>query len=216
MNEHLNKPIDIKKLYETLLKYISKKIDSKELIINEDIEINIPKFKSIDTALGLSHMGNHKMLYIKVLKEFYIDNKDLELEKMNNEEFKIGVHTLQSLSANIGATFLNSIIIELNKTQDKGLLSKFYAELNIVLEELKILNIEEKIEDKNKPKLELDTKKEILNNLKQSALKKQSQACNAILDNIDKYNLSNKDKELFAHIKELIQKREYKNIVEMI
>ncbi len=216
MNEHLNKPIDVKKLYETLLKYISKKVNIQELVIDNEIELKIPEFKSIDTDIGLSYMGNSKKLYLKVLKDFYTDNKDLELENLNNEEFERVIHTMKNLSANIGAISLYEITIKLNRLEDKDLLFKFYEELRIVIEELEILNFKEDNLNMNYPELDTEMRTEFLNNLKQFALKRQSKGCSSVLEKIYKYNISSRDEKLFKEIKDLVQKRKYKIIVEMI
>jgi len=81
MDEHLNKPIDIEKLYETLLKYLSKKVNKEESILNNSIDnITIPKFKSIDIEVGLKYLSQNKKLYIKILNDFKNNYKDVKLE----------------------------------------------------------------------------------------------------------------------------------------
>ncbi|MEA3383555.1 MAG: ATP-binding protein [Campylobacterota bacterium] len=216
MNEHLNKPIDVIVLYETLLKYISKKVNSEELIMNSE-EINIPNFLSIDKERGLSLLAQNKKLYLKILGDFYTNYKDLNLETLDDEEFKRTIHTIKGLSANIGAISLNNIACSLEAQYSKELMLKFNIELKIVLDELedKLLVLNQS-SDTSKKRIDDNIKNELLNKLKQFASKRDSKGCNKIIDNLNNYELDNKDKEQLYKLKELIKNRKYKNIVEMI
>jgi len=139
MNAHLNKPVEVNKLYATLLKFISKN-DAESKISNVDIEQTvIPYFKTIDTDLGLSLMGGNEKLYFKILKRFREDYSDLNLDNLKDEEFKMAIHTLKGLSGNIGAVDLNTIATKLEESNDNNLLQEFKDELNKVLKELEVL-----------------------------------------------------------------------------
>jgi len=217
MNEHLSKPIKIDKLHEILIKYISKKENyNKEIILDKDKEnISIPKFQYIDTSLGLLHMANNKKLYLNILNEFYTKYKNLQLENMDNKELKLTLHTIKGLSANIGATNLNKIVIELEINLDKTLYSKFYRELNNILNDLKLLDLKTIVIESN---LILTDKKraDLFNNLKNYAIKRRSKQLKEIVEELHKYKLSQKDKNILDKISLLVNAREYKNIVELI
>jgi len=140
MNEHLNKPIEVEKLYQTLFKYLSKgDVTSKISIENKDNEIEFPQFENIDIQKGLSFVSNNKQLYLKVLKEFYETNKNLTLDGLNDEELKRVIHTIKGLSATIGATHLNNIITQIENTHDKLLVPQFSQELDKVILDLEKL-----------------------------------------------------------------------------
>ncbi|MEA3315401.1 MAG: Hpt domain-containing protein [Campylobacterota bacterium] len=143
MNFHLNKPIDIEKLYQTLIKYIPKKIDVDNIILDKN-QTTIPKFNYINSDIGLSHMDNNNKLYIKVLNNFKNRYRDIKLEDFDDAKMKRTVHTLKGLSANIGAMDLHNIIKELEENFDNKYLSIFYKELNNVICELETLDIFEK------------------------------------------------------------------------
>ncbi len=104
--------------------------------------MEIPKFKNIDTQLALKYLGGNKKLYLKVLNQFYDQNKDLKLEKLNQEELQTTLHSLKGTSANLGATNLSLISKKLGKELDRKLFKQFYNELNKVLEELKTVKID--------------------------------------------------------------------------
>jgi len=132
MNEHLTKPINVEKLYETLYKYIEKKI---EVVVSE--EVIIPDFIHIDSILGLKHLSGNKKLYLKILNTFHADYNNLELERLNLEELIRVTHTIKGLSAGIGAMDLSEIAKEIESTQNQNLFPKFYEELHLVCDELK-------------------------------------------------------------------------------
>ena len=223
MNEHLNKPIDVEKLYSTLLKFISKKVDSSEIIVENKDDIVLPIFVNIDISIGLSHMANNKKLYLKILTDFYTTNKDLKLESLEDADLKRVLHTMKGLSANIGATSLNHITKELEETEDKTMFDSFYKELNIVLDELKYLSPVGLIpcgkkDMKQQNLLELtDIKRDkLFDSLKIFAIKRRVKGCNEILEEFEKFKLKNEDDKLILEIKKLLNKREYKKLVEII
>ncbi|MEA3315707.1 MAG: response regulator [Campylobacterota bacterium] len=219
MNEHLNKPIDVNNLYSTLLKYISKKVTREELIMNSEDskEINIPSFVSIDRDLGLSLLAQNKKLYLKILNDFYTKYKDLKLEKLNGEDFKLTTHTIKGLSANIGAKSLSEISKKLDKSQNRELLPLFYKELNIVIDELnKKLPKDKDNNINNNIVLDITLKNNLLEELKKYASKRNSKECNNIIEQVFKYKLNNEEKDLFNKLEDLIKNRKYKNILEII
>jgi len=215
MNEHLNKPIEVEKLYATLLKYISKKTDSAEVKIDKE-EIELPAFINIDTTKGLKYLSNNKKLYIKILHDFYINYKELQLENLNSDAFKRTTHTIKGLSANIGADKLHTITQELDATQDKNLLPAFYKELYAVIEELKEKLKNTKEQNSSKPELDAKTKEELLQTLKEYAKKRRSKLCNDTLSKLQEYKLSDEEQELFKRVEELVHSRKYKEIVEIL
>ena len=215
MNEHLNKPIDVEKLYETLIKYISKGQDKNINSMKTEDETIVPEFINIDTKKGLNYLSNNKKLYLKILNTFYNDHKNLKLENLDNKELKRVLHTIKGLSANIGAVNLNIITEELENSSDKELFSKFYDELNKVLDELKD-NLQ--VERSNVIKLELSLEKRdiLFKQLKQTAQTKLPKKFIPILEEIEAYNLDSEDKKLFQEIKKLMKKYKFKDIIKLL
>jgi len=123
MDEHLNKPIEVEKLYETILKYILK----------EDSEFD---FEYIEPKIGLSYIFNNKELYKKILYDFYESYKDLNLNNLDKDEFKIVTHNLKGLSGSIGAINLNNLLINFTNYEDKKAISSLNDNLRKVIIEL--------------------------------------------------------------------------------
>jgi len=114
MNEHLSKPLEAQKLYETIVKY-TKKSPKSSLNKVESNNIEIPQFQSLETKSALKRLASSKKLYLKILNNFYNSYKDFDLEKLNTKEFEITVHTIKSLSINIGSQELNEVAKSLEK-----------------------------------------------------------------------------------------------------
>ena len=136
MVEHLNKPIDVEKLYEILLKYIPKKSETRNTKASYSDDIIIPEFENIDTKIGLAHLAGNKKLYMKIIKDFYETYNNFKIENLEDEAFKRATHTLKGLSANMGAESLYGITQRLDDSQDRTLLPSFNVELRKVLDEL--------------------------------------------------------------------------------
>ena len=216
MVEHLNKPIEVEKLYETLLKYIKhKKQSNKTSISQQSSQTSLPNFRHIDTAIGLKLLASNKKLYQKILRDFYEKYNNLTLENLNDEDLKRTAHTIKGLSANIGALSLQKIAKELEETLDKKLFGKFYEELNKVIDDLKLLQ-DEKEQDKIRQNLTKAKRDELFDKLKEATKSRKPKLCTAVIDEIEMYKLSDEDKELFENIKKLIKKYRFKEIVNLL
>ncbi|MEA3513746.1 MAG: cache domain-containing protein, partial [Campylobacterota bacterium] len=213
MNKHLNKPIDVEKLYETLLEYISKKTDEVNIITKQD-DINLPEFENIDTTYGLNLVLDDKKIYVNILKGLY-EYKDVKLESLNDEEFKRTTHTIKGISASAGALNLNKVAKELDDTQNKELIPSFYEELNKVISEIedKIINQEENIA---KIDLQQNQRDELFAKLKEAVLTKRAKNCKPIIEEFEQYNLSIEDENLYNEVKQLIKKFKFKDAGELL
>ena len=194
MNEHLTKPINVEKLYETLYKYIEKKI---EVVVSE--EMIIPDFIHIDSIIGLKHLSGNKKLYLKILNTFYTDYNNLELEKLQLEELIRVTHTIKGLSASIGAMDLSEIAKEIEKTQNQNLFPKFYEKLHMVCDELQ--NIQKKEMELPYLTLSSSLRDELFDSLKEAIGSKRIKRVNLMLEELEKYQLNNSDRELFVRLK---------------
>ena len=212
MDSYLHKPIDVKKLYKTLLKYISKKeIKSKNIIDKKD-EIAIPDLKNIDIMVGLSYLSGNKKLYLKILTNFYTDYNLLKLEELDDIEFKRMTHSIKGLSATIGAINLHKITKKLDETQDKKFLKEFYEVFNLLMDELKKV-IFKKDENINTNKLEISYEKidDLFINLEKALSSKRVKTCTLAIEALEQYQLSKQDLDVFIEIKDLILKFDFKN-----
>ncbi len=216
MNEHLNKPIDIEKLYVTLLKYIPKKqTQTLSLDINNSDTI-IPKFININSDQALIHLAGDKKLYLKILNDFKLNYTGLNIKELSDDEQTRVIHTIKGLSSTIGALPLFNIIQVIEKRKDKSLLIELQKELDIILEELKTLKV--KNVEVNSSKLELDTKnKDILFlNLKDAIKTNRPKICNKIIEEIEQYKLDTESLKIFMQLKAFINKYKFKEALDLL
>lgn len=213
MNQHLNKPIDVEKLYATLLQYISKKTDMIEEITIED-EIVLPAFDNIDKEYALKLLLGDKKIFINILKGLY-EYKDIDMESLDDETFKRTIHTIKGISASAGAMALNSVAKELNKSEDREYLPAFYKELSKVTKEIeeKILSAEGEIE---KRELEVSKREELFARLKEAVATKRAKSCKPLIEEFEKYTLSEEDDTLYQKVKKLIKKFKFKDALELL
>ncbi|KGK88654.1 histidine kinase [Desulfosporosinus sp. HMP52] len=138
MNDYISKPIEPILLFETLEKWlVSKTTKSLGTHANQRMEI-------LDYERTLSRLGNKQEFYSGLLKK-YSDSyshlaEDLTAMRMNHqyEDAKRLIHSLKSVSGNIGAIKLSTFIIQLEEDYES------YKEQDLAqkLDELSKLNLE--------------------------------------------------------------------------
>ncbi|MCK5293969.1 MAG: response regulator, partial [Arcobacteraceae bacterium] len=220
MNEHLNKPIEIEKLYQVLLNYIITKVD---IIDRIDIDISsdnivMQSFKTINTKIGLELLLNNSKLYLRLLTKFYKDYHDLDFNSFEDEEYFRIIHTISGLSGNIGATSLHSIASQLDQTKDKSYFNEFSVQLKLVLNELKVLDIKDEEVSEDTIFLELTNSKrdELFEELKKQIKTNRPNRCEPVIQEINQYKLSKEDDKLFLNIKGLIGEYKFRDALELI
>jgi signal transduction histidine kinase/FixJ family two-component response regulator/HPt (histidine-containing phosphotransfer) domain-containing protein len=217
MNEHLNKPIEVEKLYQTILKYVTVKTDKKNSIKKDNHKnMSFPNLQTIDIKIGLSNL-NSESLYLKVLNSFYDNYHNTKVQNLQEEELDRIIHTIKGLSANIGATTLHNKAKEYEDTKDKSLLIEIDTLLSDITKEL-----EEKVIDKsqnsnqNLPIITDDKRDELFENLKDTLNSNRPKICQEAISNIEKYKLANDDEKLFVDIKNLVSKYNFKGALERL
>jgi len=217
MNHHLNKPIEIDQLYSVLLKYLPK--DKSKNTSKDDLkdEIILPEFDRIDTKSALFHLGGNKELYLKILKNFYEDYKELDLDNLTNQEFKITIHTIKGLSGNIGAKELYDITKKIDETKDKSLLEQFYKDLNKVISYLSLyFKIDKHVEVKEQLTIDKKSKIRLFSKLSQSIKTNRPRNIKPFIDEIENYILTDQDKKSFIDIKKEISSYRFKDAIKLI
>lgn len=212
MNEHLNKPIEIEKLYNVLIKYISKKVDvSLDNKIENNNKSSIPNFENLDTEYGLKLVMDMEDTYIKIVKGL-LNYKNLNYETLDGEEFKRTMHSIKGLSASAGALEISKMAEEIEKSSNKELLPLFISKLNTVIEEIEEKLPNEKIE---KEDISKDLRDELFNNLKEAIKTKRAKNCKPIIEKLEGLKLNEKDRIFFEEIKKFTSKFKFKDALEL-
>jgi CheY-like chemotaxis protein len=219
MDEHLNKPIEVEKLYATLLKRLSQKVKLEESD-NEIIEDNliVPDFKSINSTKGLSYLLDDKKIYLNLLHNFLKKYTDFNLSSMAEDEFARATHTLKGLSASIGADELNKLVSTLDKTKDKTLIQGVNEALLYVLDELReklIFTKEEDIVD-DKKVLSVENIKTMFEEMKEALDSMEPQKCEDIIENFNVYMLDDTLKDTLAKISSFVDEYDFDEALKLI
>ncbi len=219
MNEHLNKPIDVEKLYATLLKRLSPKTT---LIEGENEEredtLQVPEFKTINTAQGLEYLSGDKKTYLMLLHSFLKKYSDFDLDNMDEEEFARSTHTLKGLSASVGATELHAKAVEIDRSKEKTLIPGLNEALNAVLSELKEkLDLEEKEEVvSGKEVLSSGDEKALFEALIEALESMEPQKCEEIIHSFHTYALDDTRKQTLKQIETYIEAYDFDEAIELI
>ena len=218
MNEHLSKPIDVKKLYQVLLKYLKKNDNDTSLkseSVVSDSEIKIPKTKNIDVDLGLKYLVGNKKAYLKILDSFYNRYKDLDLLNLSESDLKLTTHTLKGLGKNIGAIGLSDILKDSNVLLNKTMLNKIKIELNNIIDDLEyILNTYKKNNITKCKKICGSEVITLFEELRDSIKTKRPKKCDEAIAELDKCKLDDEDK--FQKIKLLIKSYKFKEALKIL
>ncbi|MEA2027553.1 MAG: response regulator, partial [Campylobacterota bacterium] len=218
MQEHLNKPIDVKKLYEVLLKYLTQKCEITTLSTTKSNKAYIPNLKHIDTTKGLDYLLGNQKLYLKLLINFEKDHRGFNVESLDEDTFERKIHTLKGLSANIGASTLHQITLKLEKKKERATLNAFSQELQKIVDELsrKLPQYTSKEDVTLKESISDEDKTELFEELKVALDLMELQSCHAVIEKIDKYALGDQDRDLFNGVKELVENYELDEAFELV
>ena len=218
MNKHLNKPIEVDKLFETLLEFIPPKvkIDEKSFEMEEEKEKEtdeLPEFETLDKEYALNLVMGKKNAFIQSLKGL-LNYKDTNFNQLGDEEFKRVFHTIKGLSASAGALELRDMAKEIEESLDKGLLGGFIARFNKTIEEIETkLSLNEA--DNEKIELSKELRDELFGELKEAVSTKRAKNCKPVIARLEKYKLNEEDKKLFKEIKTLTSKFKFKQALEI-
>jgi len=150
MNDYVTKPIDVKKLYDALIRWIKPGKRKKTIPVASDVKDSTTELPQqllgIDIQSGLNRVSGNKKLYKEVLKQFVDKNRDVvehinaAIKENDLESAKHILHTLKGVSGNIGAKNLFSISKKLEpllkqdkKTGYDNLLNRLNKELQIII-----------------------------------------------------------------------------------
>jgi signal transduction histidine kinase/CheY-like chemotaxis protein len=219
MKAHLNKPIEVEKLYETLLTFIPKKVEVNTKKVKKDIKENIelPEFLNVDIKKGVEYLAGDTNLYLKLLNNFLHDYSDIDFSLLDDEEFKIKIHTLKGLSANLGMEKLHEITKKIDKSGIRELPKEFYENYKSVIDELSNkLPKQEKKSQSSKYTISHIKRDELFNELKESAKLNEPKKCKDILDKFEHYVLDDKDQKMVQKIKEFVDEYDFDEVIEIL
>lgn len=217
MNAHLNKPIDMDKLFETLLKYIKPKtvlIQSEEQTVSKSLNNTLPEFKYIDKAYGLKLLMGNEKVYVQLLKRM-VDLKETEFESLDDEYLKRTMHTIKGLSASAGALELSEMAKDIENELDRSKLKAFKETLMRIIDE-----IEEKLIQQSTSLYKEEISKEkaevLFEKLKEALHTNRFKNCKPIIEELESYHLDKQSQRLLDEVKPFVMRFKFKQALEVL
>lgn len=215
MNDYISKPIDPETLFKTLVKWIT---DTS----TENIEKPIKKAEVLDFNRTLVKLGNDENFYYDLLTIYcnnYRDMVDQFSSMRENQQYgdaKRFIHSLKSVTGNIGAMKLNKFIVKFEEqyaSYDEESLKENLITLSALNEEL-INSITKVISTKNTPENQLSSTFDLCEDLNkllealQKARAKEIKECmNCLITNSE----GNHFTEEINKIKKLVERYRFKD-----
>ena len=97
--------------------------------------INLPLFQYIDTTVGLKYLNGNRELYIKILENFLIRYRDIDIHALSEQELFSVAHTIKGLSATLGMKQLTEVSLNIQENKEYTTID-FVEELEKILQEL--------------------------------------------------------------------------------
>ncbi|MCD6292819.1 MAG: response regulator, partial [Deltaproteobacteria bacterium] len=221
MNDHLNKPIEVEKLYELLLHYLADKKDLGVLqgagekesggSCADNLLLTAADFHFIDIRKGLTHLAGNESLYVQILKSFVEEFSGVEINLEDFDQTSRTIHTLKGLSANIGALSLNEICHEFEGHPDAVLLPQLYERLQQVIDEIENnLVLEINCDEAPGAGLSDEIFAQKIGIFKVALARRRSRECLPVLEDLRQYKLNKAQKLCLDSLDKLVKARDFK------
>jgi PAS domain S-box-containing protein len=209
MEEYLTKPIEIRKLYKVLSKYLKRSDLQKKSEVKKD---SLPDFTTLDKEYGLKLVMGMESAYLQSLKGL-LNYKNIDFQQLEDEQFHRVFHSLKGLTASAGALDLSEMAKEIEKSLDREAVFSFREKLNRVISE-----IEEKLEVGTREEREIteENRDRLFLELKEAVKTKRAKNCKPLIEELGQYRLWEDDKKLFEKVKSLIDKFKFREALELL
>lgn len=214
MNAHLNKPIDTEKLFELLLKFISKKSE-----VIEDIEYSsktaLPELHYLNIQKIVPSTISTMRLYTNIVLKFSEQYKHF-VPSLESPDFTYTIHTLKGLSGTIGAERLYWLAQEVEKNFNESVVSQFVEELRHVCEEIDANFTNELADPEGKQHVSKEEVKTLFTELKKAIESKRPKRIQPILSQFESISLDHQSNHLYKKVKRFIEAYEFDQALKVL
>lgn len=215
MNEHLNKPIEVNKLFQVLLKYISPK-QEKEVLTHTLEQTPTLHFLTLDSKKALQLLDNNVDVYFKILKDLVNKYRNFDFYALDEKTFQREFHTLKGTFAHIGAMELWELAKEIDATQNRDLLENFQEKFQEVIQEIDSVSNSQTLEPISLKEIDSQQCKDLFNELRVALKTMQPKKCEPIVDQLKTYSLPEKEREIFQKVTQFINNYELFKALEVL
>jgi len=224
MNEHLNKPIDVNKLFSVLLRYLSPKSPLPALPLPQHATTarsGLLSLRSIDAEAGLRRMMGDDWLYISQLRGFASEYGGAaanlrSLIDTEPKEAKRLFHTFKGLSGNIAATDLQEIAARLYETMDAALVTDFENALQRLVNEIHNADFPQEVPVAAGPPLNAKRHGELLLQLHDAVKDRRPKRIAPLLEELEAHTQEAGDAQLLQQLIPLIRKYRYSEALNLL
>ncbi len=222
-NGFLSKPIDIEKLFQTLLEFIpdSNLSEPPVMASNSDSATQLPEFKFIDTSEGLIRSLQDVDFYQRQLLNFAREYGSVSTELAQwlinePERARTIVHNLKSQSGSLGAREVYLAAKQLEQDQTQSHIDVLIKKLQQVIQEIneRLQPVESPTE--HNPPLSNVRYHEILHLLERALQTRRPKQINPLVNELQSYTLDDEQNKLIGKILPLIAKYHYKDALSQI
>lgn len=207
MDAHLNKPIDTEKLFELLLKFITKKVEVHQTADSVSME-NLPELHYLNirkvVPTTISSLGLYTNLVLKFVDQYKHFTPNAE-----SVDFQDTLHTLKGLSGTIGAERLYWLAQELEKNMNEAIVKEFAEELSHVCEEIETnftKDASNRLDKQHVSKKEIET---LFDALKKAIESKRPKRIQPILAQFETVVLDHQSQNRYDKVKMMIDEYQF-------
>lgn len=214
VSEHLAKPIEVEAFYKTLLHYISKKREKKQMKKQPKDALAFPVFSHIDIDYALNLVGGDKSL-VKMMLEGLLEYQALDIAQEDEATRQRLAHTIKGLSASGGALALSRAAKDVEEhPSDDALIAKFSSVLSEVCKEISaFVSTKESVQS---PLLSGEKKEALFAQLKEAIASKRAKHVKPLIEEIGAYALEKEDQNRFDEVAKLVRKFKFKQAGELL
>ncbi len=222
MNEHLNKPIEVERLFTIMLRYLSRKAEpAVPRQPPQPAEGGFPGLRGIDTEAGLRRMMGDRKLYAAQLRGFAETYADAgkRIRKLLNEnpaEARRIAHTIKGVSGNIEAGDLHRSAGALCEDLNESRLHAFERALRGVIEDIEGADLPEMPDRIASPPLDATRRDTLFLQLREGLTKRRPKQIAPVMETLEGHRLTPEDKDLLNRLKPLIDAYHYRDALKLL
>ncbi|MGM0622980.1 MAG: response regulator [Campylobacterota bacterium] len=209
MNDHLNKPIDVQKLYEVLLRFVSEK---SAAVMHSDQEVQTPlhSIAFLDASQALQRLGGNEKLYQKILCNFVQSYARIDLLALSANELEIQIHTIKGLCGSIGADDLQLLLQAYEDAPSKTQLQTLQTQIHkLALQLQPYCGDAQQSEKGASPSLSQEKRDALFKKLEQALAITRPKKCLEVVSQLQSYGLSSDDQRLLERIEDAIDEFDF-------
>ncbi|MGM0533736.1 MAG: transporter substrate-binding domain-containing protein [Campylobacterota bacterium] len=204
--DHINKPIDVEKFYETLRRYVAiKKPRAQQEVQNSDNDC-------VDSGSAIASLGA-KEVFFKVAATFLAQYATVSLHTLEKSELSRAVHSLKGLGANVGAPKLQQLASEYEQNQSDESLQRLQESLDCVVGRLQELVPGQETSKRRADEKELHS---LWQQLERALLSKRPNRIEAVMGKLEKIQMDGQKQETFDTIKQLVLQYKFKEAAQLL